>query len=130
MKLSENLSDLNYSRYQDWQEPVTLNEQAQPAVTVFTGEVYKGLDAASFTDQDFINAQKDLMILSGLYGILKPLDLMYPYRLEMGTRWNVTPKTKNLYQYWGRSEEHTSELQSRPHLVCRLLLEKKKKITN
>ncbi|WP_417265645.1 peroxide stress protein YaaA [Brumimicrobium sp.] len=101
MKLSENLSDLNYSRYQDWQEPVTLNEQAQPAVTVFTGEVYKGLDAASFTDQDFINAQKDLMILSGLYGILKPLDLMYPYRLEMGTRWNVTPKTKNLYQYWG-----------------------------
>lgn len=101
MKLSENLSDLNYSRYQDWQAPVTLNEQAQPAVTVFTGEVYKGLDAASFTDQDFINAQKDLMILSGLYGILKPLDLMYPYRLEMGTRWNVTPKTKNLYQYWG-----------------------------
>lgn len=101
MKLSENLSDLNYSRYQDWQAPVSLNEQAQPAVTVFTGEVYKGLDAASFTDQDFINAQKDLMILSGLYGILKPLDLMYPYRLEMGTRWNVTPKTKNLYQYWG-----------------------------
>ncbi|PKR81317.1 peroxide stress protein YaaA [Brumimicrobium salinarum] len=101
MKLSENLSDLNYKRYQDWKKPKQENDIAKPAVTVFTGEVYKGLDVATFSDKDFENAQNDLMILSGLYGILKPLDLMYPYRLEMGTRWNVTPKTKNLYQFWG-----------------------------
>ncbi|HLV41800.1 MAG TPA: peroxide stress protein YaaA [Brumimicrobium sp.] len=100
MKLSENLSDLNHKRYQEWEEPTVLNENAQPAVTVFTGEVYKGLDVGTFSEKDFKNAQKDLMILSGLYGILKPLDLMYPYRLEMGTRWNITPNTKNLYNYW------------------------------
>lgn len=101
MNISENLSDLNHQRYQDWQTPTTLNADAQPAVTVFTGEAYKGLDVSTFSKKDFENAQKDLMILSGMYGILKPLDLMYPYRLEMGTRWNVTPKTKNLYAYWG-----------------------------
>jgi cytoplasmic iron level regulating protein YaaA (DUF328/UPF0246 family) len=101
MKISENLSDLNYKRYQEWKKPTVINENAKPAVTVFTGEAYKGLDVSTFSKKDFKNAQKDLMILSGLYGILKPLDLMYPYRLEMGTRWNVTPKTKNLYAYWG-----------------------------
>lgn len=101
MKISENLSDLNYKRYQEWEKPTTLGENAQPAVTVFTGEAYKGLDVSSFSKKDFENAQKDLMILSGMYGILKPLDLMYPYRLEMGTRWSVTPKTKSLYEYWG-----------------------------
>ena len=101
MKLSENLSDLNHKRYQEWQEPIKIGDHAQPAVTVFTGEVYKGLDAATFSEKDFKNAQKDLFILSGLYGILKPLDLMYPYRLEMGTKLNITPKTKNLYSYWG-----------------------------
>lgn len=101
MKISENLSDLNYKRYQEWEKPTTLNEHSQPAVTVFTGEAYKGLDVSTFSKEDFENAQKDLMILSGMYGILRPLDLMYPYRLEMGTRLNVTPKTKNLYEYWG-----------------------------
>src|SRR5699024_10226337 len=58
-------------------------------------------DAGTFSTKDFENAQKSLRILSGLYGILNPLDLMYPYRLEMGTKWNITTKTKNLYQYWG-----------------------------
>jgi|SRR5690554_238601 len=101
MKISENLSDLNFQRYQDWEKPTTLGKNAQPAVTVFTGEAYKGLDVSTFSKKDFEYAQKDLMILSGLYGILKPLDLMYPYRLEMGTRLNVTPKTKNLYGFWG-----------------------------
>ena len=101
MHISENLSDLNYSRYKEWKKPDLLNENAKPAVTVFTGEAYKGLDVSTFSEKDFENAQKDLMILSGLYGILKPLDLMYPYRLEMGTRWEVTPNAKNLYEYWG-----------------------------
>lgn len=101
MKISENLSDLNYKRFQEWEKPESLTENAKPAVTVFTGEAYKGLDVSTFSKKDFENAQKDLMILSGMYGILKPLDLMYPYRLEMGTRLNVTPKTKNLYEYWG-----------------------------
>lgn len=101
MNISENLSDLNHQRYKDWEVPTVLNKNAQPAVTVFTGEAYKGLDVSTFSIKDFENAQKDLLILSGLYGILKPLDLMYPYRLEMGTKFSVTPKTKNLYAYWG-----------------------------
>src|SRR5690554_1618984 len=101
MKISENLSDLNYQRYQDWEKPTALQDNAKPAVTVFTGPAFKSLDASTFSQEDFKNAQKDLFILSGLYGVLKPLDLMYPYRLEMGTRWNVTPKIKNLYAYWG-----------------------------
>ncbi|WP_107039309.1 peroxide stress protein YaaA [Brumimicrobium mesophilum] len=101
MHISDNLADLNYTRYQEWEKPETENKNSKPAVTVFTGEAYKGLDVSTFSVKDFENAQKDLMILSGLYGILKPLDLMYPYRLEMGTSWNVTPKTKNLYEYWG-----------------------------
>ncbi|RFC54310.1 peroxide stress protein YaaA [Brumimicrobium aurantiacum] len=101
MHISESLSDLNHDRYQNWEAPTTLNENSKPAATVFTGEVYKGLDVSTFSDKDFENAQKDLLLLSGLYGVLKPMDLMYPYRLEMGTKWNVTPKKKNLYDYWG-----------------------------
>lgn len=101
MKLSENLSDVNYHRYQNWETPTELGANSQPAVTIFNGEVFKGLDAATFSDTDFENAQKYLRILSGLYGILKPLDLMYPYRLEMGTRWEVQKDVKNLYNYWG-----------------------------
>lgn len=101
MKISQPLSDLNVDRYQHWEKPTQLTKDAQPAVTVFNGEVYKGLDVASFSEKEFKKAQQTIRILSGLYGVLKPLDLMYPYRLEMGTRWNVTPKTKNLYAYWG-----------------------------
>lgn len=101
MKLSPQLADLNFDRYQNWELPTSLGPNSQPAVTVFTGEVYKGLNAATFSQKEFEKAQDMLRILSGIYGILRPLDLMYPYRLEMGTRWAVTPKTKNLYAYWG-----------------------------
>lgn len=101
MKLSQNLTDLNYERYQNWEKPNEVSESVKPALTVFTGEVFKGIDCATFSKKDFENAQKQLRILSGLYGILRPLDLMYPYRLEMGTKWNVTPNTKNLYKFWG-----------------------------
>lgn len=101
MKLSTQLADLNYERYQNWKAPKALSDDSKPALTVFTGEVFKGIDATTFSQKDFENAQEQLRILSGLYGVLRPLDLMYPYRLEMGTKWNATPKTKNLYQYWG-----------------------------
>lgn len=101
MHLSEQLTDLNYDRYQSWQKPEKSGENIKPAITVFTGEVYKGFDVESLSQTDLKNAQKQVRILSGLYGLLRPLDLMYPYRLEMGTKWKVTPKTKNLYDYWG-----------------------------
>jgi cytoplasmic iron level regulating protein YaaA (DUF328/UPF0246 family) len=119
MHLSSNLADLNYARYQNWEQPLKKGEVALPAVTVFTGEVYKGLDATSFSEIDFANAQKQLRILSGLYGILRPLDLMYPYRLEMGTKWSITPSIKNLYQYWGRklSEFLNNEMEDGEVLV-------------
>jgi uncharacterized protein len=101
MHLSPQLAELNYERYKNWESPLELNKTAQPAINVFTGEVYKGLDVDSFSSNDYKRAQQDLRILSGLYGILKPLDLMYPYRLEMGTKWQVNAKAKNLYQFWG-----------------------------
>lgn len=102
MDLSPQLADLNYERFQNWEKPLNPSDVKKPAVTVFTGEVYKGLDVDTFTKKDFENAQNQLRILSGMYGVLRPLDLMYPYRLEMGTKWEITPKTKNLYQYWGK----------------------------
>lgn len=101
MKLSENLGILNHQRYQNWEKPEKLSAHSQPAITVFDGEVYKGLNAETFTAKDFESAQKKLRILSGLYGILKPLDLIYPYRLEMGTKFSAHEKAKNLYAYWG-----------------------------
>ena len=101
MHISKELGELNYNRYQEWHRPESVVENVVPTVTAFTGEVYRGLDVESFTTKDFTFAQESLRILSGLYGILKPLDLLYPYRLEMGTSWKVTPKTTSLYKYWG-----------------------------
>ena len=101
MNLSEQLADLNHERYQKWVKPTKEGEDAKPAITVFTGEVYKGVEVDSMQKEEMERAQNQIRILSGLYGILRPLDLMYPYRLEMGTKWNVTPSKKNLYQYWG-----------------------------
>jgi len=100
MHISSDIAEMNVARNKQWESPVEQSEVIKPAVTVFTGEVYRGLDANNFSDANFEFAQKNLRILSGLYGLLKPLDLMYPYRLEMGTRWEITPKTKNLYQFW------------------------------
>jgi len=101
MHLSAQLTELNYERYRNWQSPEAISANCQPAVNVFTGEVYKGLDVDSFSQEDYKQAQQSLRILSGLYGLLRPLDLMYPYRLEMGTKWEIDSKTKNLYSYWG-----------------------------
>jgi len=101
MHLSTELAHLNHDRYQHWETPETASDLNKPCIFAFTGEVYKGFDAATLDAAELKRAQEQVRILSGLYGLLKPLDLMYPYRLEMGTKWNVTPKTKNLYAYWG-----------------------------
>lgn len=99
MKLSDKLGQLNYDRFQSWSQPFSV-EDAKQAVLAFNGDVYTGLDAASFSEEDFAYMQEHLRILSGLYGLLKPLDLMQAYRLEMGTRFENT-KGKNLYEFWG-----------------------------
>ncbi len=99
MKLSDKLGQLNYERFQAWQQPFTKSN-ARPAVLAFNGDVYQGLEASAFSAEDFKFAQGHLRILSGLYGLLRPLDLMQPYRLEMGTRYN-NPRGSDLYQFWG-----------------------------
>jgi len=99
MGISENLAQLNHSRYQTFETPFTA-ANAGHAAFVFAGDTYVGLDALSLEDADLEYAQAHLGILSGLYGMLRPLDLMQPYRLEMGTRLK-TKWGKNLYEYWG-----------------------------
>jgi cytoplasmic iron level regulating protein YaaA (DUF328/UPF0246 family) len=98
MDISQNLADLNYQRNQDWNLPFT-KENAKPAVYVFDGEVYNGLDVYSLSAEKIEVLQDKLRILSGLYGLLKPLDLMQAYRLEMGTKLPIGA-TKNLYDFW------------------------------
>ena len=99
MKLSDKLAVLNFDRFQQFETPFTT-KNARPAVLAFRGDVYQGLDADSFSSDDFKYAQQHLRILSGLYGLLKPLDLIQPYRLEMGTRFKNS-QGSNLYQFWG-----------------------------
>ena len=99
MSISDKLGQLNAERFQCWHTPFTP-DNARQAVLAFKGDVYTGLDAESFSNEDFSFAQKHLRILSGLYGLLKPLDLMQPYRLEMGTRFENT-RGKDLYAFWG-----------------------------
>ncbi|WP_028356899.1 peroxide stress protein YaaA [Brackiella oedipodis] len=99
MKLSDNLAQLNYERYQDWQ-PEFNQSNARQAILAFNGDVYEGLQANTLNQQQMQWAQEHVLTLSGLYGVLRPLDLMRPYRLEMGTRL-ATDKGKNLYEFWG-----------------------------
>ncbi len=99
MKLSDKLAGLNVARFTEWQPDFTL-ENARQAILAFKGDVYTGLDAESLSTDDFDYAQQHLRILSGLYGVLRPLDLMQPYRLEMGTKLD-NAKGKNLYEFWG-----------------------------
>ena len=96
--ISENLSDLNYSRNQSWsaQPDDTISK---PAVFAFDGDVYNGLKIGEFNGDELNYAQDNLRILSGLYGILKPLDQIMPYRLEMGTSLKIR-RSKNLYAFW------------------------------
>lgn len=99
MGISDKLGLLNYERFQDWHLPFTP-DNARPAVLAFKGDVYTGMEAEKFSKKDFNFAQKHLRILSGLYGLLRPLDLIQPYRLEMGTPFN-NASGRNLYQFWG-----------------------------
>jgi hypothetical protein len=98
MDISEKLADLNWQRNQAWQTPFSL-ENARQAIFAFNGDVYLGLDAQSLPLEKLDTLQDKLRILSGLYGVLKPLDLMMPYRLEMGTKIEVG-KNANLYAFW------------------------------
>lgn len=99
MGLSDNLAGLNAARFGEWSVPFT-EQNARQAVLAFKGDVYAGMDAYAFKKSDFNFAQKHLRILSGLYGLLRPLDLIQPYRLEMGTKLS-NEKGKNLYDFWG-----------------------------
>lgn len=101
MHVSADIADLNVLRYKHWYLSEKPTEEVRPAGFLFTGEVYRGLDFASLSEKEMQLAQDQLRILSGMYGLLKPFDLIFPYRLEMGTKLEVNDKTKNLYTFWG-----------------------------
>lgn len=99
MDLSDTLATLNVARYAAWSPKFTVRN-SKPAVLAFNGDVYDGLDAKTLSDDDLAWAQRHLSILSGLYGVLRPLDKLQPYRLEMGTAL-ANPRGGNLYAFWG-----------------------------
>ncbi|MYM84539.1 peroxide stress protein YaaA [Duganella sp. FT50W] len=117
MDLSDNLSALNVARYASWTKDT---REARQAVMTFNGDVYDGLDARTLAPKQLAYAQARIRILSGLYGMLRPLDLIHPHRLEMGTRLS-TPRGKNLYDFWGDTIAHalnkTAEEQGADTLV-------------
>ena len=98
MHISPNLGQLNYERNQEWSLPFTA-QNARPAIYAFNGDVYRGLDAYTIEESKIEALQQSVRIISGLYGLLKPLDLVQPYRMEMGTKLPVG-KSKNLYEFW------------------------------
>ncbi|KJV40471.1 peroxide stress protein YaaA [Acinetobacter brisouii] len=100
MSVSEKIAQLNVARFQDWQTEFDL-ANARQAIFAFKGDVYTGLDAYALSDPQLDFAQQHLRMLSGLYGLLRPLDLMMPYRLEMGTKLH-NPRGSNLYEFWGK----------------------------
>jgi cytoplasmic iron level regulating protein YaaA (DUF328/UPF0246 family) len=100
MGLSDKLAALNYDRYQSWTAAKKVSKDTKPSMLVFKGDVYQGLEADTLSKSEISFAQKHIRILSGLYGILRPLDLMKPYRLEMGTKLK-TSEGKDLYEFWG-----------------------------
>lgn len=120
MSLSDSLAQLNVQRYAEW-SPKFSQKNARPAVLAFNGDVYEGLDASSLTEAQLKWAQDHVAILSGLYGVLRPLDLMQPYRLEMGTKL-VNPAGKTLYDYWKETIA--------PYLNERLVTEKQPIVVN
>jgi len=112
MDISEKLAELNWQRNQDWHTPFT-KDNARPAIYAFDGDVYVGLDAYTLSEEQLTVLQDKLRILSGLYGLLKPLDLIQAYRLEMGTDLPIG-KNKNLYEFWKKTVTNklNSELQT------------------
>jgi cytoplasmic iron level regulating protein YaaA (DUF328/UPF0246 family) len=117
MRISEPLAALNYERFQRFAPPFTA-DNAHPALLTFRGDVYTDIAVDTYSAADFAFAQQHLRILSGLYGLLRPLDLIQPYRLEMGTAL-ATGRGTNLYQFWGsRLTEHLNEvLAGQTHLM-------------
>ena len=120
MDLSDTLAGLNVARYQAWSPKFTA-KNAKQAVLAFNGDVYEGLDAKTLKAEDLAWAQEHVCILSGLYGVLRPLDWMQPYRLEMGTAL-ANPQGKNLYKFWGS--------QIAEHLNARLQADKTPVVVN
>lgn len=118
MDLSDPLALLNFNRYADWSLPFSP-ENAKQAVLAFDGDVYDGLSAKTLSADDLDFAQSQVRILSGLYGILKPLDLIQPYRLEMGTKF-ANKAGKDLYAFWGETllDAINAELDAMPHPVA------------
>lgn len=100
MGISDKLAALNAQRFTDYERPEVPDSTARQAALAFTGDTYVGLDASTMSDADLAFAQDHVRILSGLYGVLRPLDLIRPYRLEMGSKLN-TRGAKNLYEFWG-----------------------------
>ena len=100
MDISDNLAELNYERYQGW-DATFDPAQVREAIYVFKGDVYQGLDVETLNKKGISYLDDNLLILSGLYGVLKPFDSMLPYRLEMGSSFKVTPTKTNLYKFWG-----------------------------
>jgi len=100
MKVSDKIAGLNVARFTEWKTPLSLEENAKQCLFAFKGDVYTGLEAETLSEKTLQYAQNNLRILSGLYGLLRPLDLMLAYRLEMGTRLDNERGT-NLYQFWG-----------------------------
>ena len=101
MGISDALGRLNYERNQQWQLPFTT-DNARPAIYAFSGDVYRGLDAYTIPEEKYETLNNTVRIISGLYGLLKPTDLIQPYRLEMGTSFPVG-KNKNLYEFWSKT---------------------------
>lgn len=120
MSLSPTLAQLNVDRYAQW-VPKSTQKNARPAILAFNGDVYEGLEASTLNEKDLDWAQKNIVILSGLYGALRPLDLMQPYRLEMGTKLDNSAG-KNLYDFW--------KLHLAPYLNKRLAADKMPVIIN
>lgn len=106
MKLSDKLSQLNYDRFQHWGSSDEALSPSKQALFAFTGDTYKDIPLEAYSEEDLDEAQARVRILSGLYGLLRPLDLISPYRLEMGTRL-ATSRGKSLYDYWGDEVQRT-----------------------
>jgi cytoplasmic iron level regulating protein YaaA (DUF328/UPF0246 family) len=99
MSVSQDIADLNFKRFQAWSLPFNTGN-SKPAGIIFTGAAYQKLDYSTLSKKEMEIGQEKLRILSGLYGLLRPLDLIQPYRLEMGTAFKVSPKVTNIYKYW------------------------------
>ncbi len=130
MKLSPTLAQLNFDRYQTWTKKHSKTNSRQNVLS-FNGAAYGGLDAKSLSEEDLLYSQNHLRILSGLYGMLKPLDLFQAYRLEMGTRLK-TEKGTNLYQFWGDkvSKALSTELKKDDNIIVNLASNEYSKVLN